>query len=114
VEIIMGRKSAIVKLRPNLKAELDGMIAEGAATVDELTEWLGRVLPDDPPSRSAVGRYVRKQRVREEALDELSKFSSLAEGEGRSEALELIMELATLRLREVRVLDRMREIGVIG
>lgn len=110
----MGRKSLIRKLPPELKEDLDGVIAEGVATVDEITDWLGTLFDaDEAPSRSAVGRYVRKQRVREQALDELSKFSSLAEGEGRSEAVELTMELATLRLREARVLDRLRALGVI-
>lgn len=53
----MGRKSTVKYLDPNVREELDAMIRDGRATIDQMKEWLDNQLGDDAPSRAAVGRY---------------------------------------------------------
>lgn len=54
----MGQKSSIDLLSPELKAELDSLIAKGQSTIDELVDYLQGAGAD--VSRSAVGRYAKK------------------------------------------------------
>ena len=92
---------------------MDQKIDDGAATIDDLTAWLQKETGDNLISRSAVGRYVHKRRTRARALEALSETTALTDNGGQDEALDLTIELATLRIREARVLDRLRELGVV-
>jgi len=53
----MGKKSTVAQIDPAVKEQLDGMIRDGRATIDEMTRYLTEQLGEDAPSRSAVGRY---------------------------------------------------------
>lgn len=109
----MGRKAFVTRVGPELREELDRQIDDGVVTIDELTSWLQKETGDKLISRSAVGRYVHKRRTRARALEALSETAALSEDSGQDEALDLTMELATLRIRETRILDRLRELGVV-
>jgi hypothetical protein len=61
----MGRKSTISRLPPEVKAFIEGKLAEGRSTLDELIAALHERFPShqaagDMPSRSAVHRYGQK------------------------------------------------------
>lgn len=53
----MGQKSSILQIDAAVKAQLDQMIREGRATIDQMTAYLNEQLGEDAPSRSAIGRY---------------------------------------------------------
>ena len=54
----MGRKSTVRGLEPQIRAEVDRLLAEGRFTLDQILEHL-RSLGATPPSRSALGRYAQ-------------------------------------------------------
>ena len=55
----MGQKSTVALIDDEVKAELDRMIRDGRATIDEMVHYLEERLGEDAPSRSAVGRYKK-------------------------------------------------------
>ncbi|MCE7510294.1 phage protein Gp27 family protein [Alloalcanivorax xenomutans] len=110
---VMGRRNFAVNLSDDQREELNKRIDDGAETLDELLAWLRRGKDPDFVSRSALGRYVHKRRARTRALESLAETAALPDEGGRSEALDLMMELATLRVKEARILDRLRELGVL-
>lgn len=106
----MARKSAVSKLPSSVRQELDRLIDDGGATIDELQRWLRQQVPDHVVSRSALGRYVQRRRARAKAADVVSDL--VADDETQSETIDLMLELASMRIREARLLDRLRELGV--
>ena len=61
----MGRKSSIARLAPEVKAYIEGRLAEGRMTLDELiadlrARWPGAAQDGSLPSRSALHRYGPK------------------------------------------------------
>jgi hypothetical protein len=106
------RKSTILAMEPAIKQEFDERIDCNQYTIDDLVEWLDEVSPETVPSRSAVGRYVKKRRARGRAVEMLADAVVGAVDED-NEAVDLMLELATLRMREVKVLDRLRELGAL-
>lgn len=66
----MGRKSSILRLRPEVKQHIESMLAEGSMTLDELIENLRQQFPDEDglPSRAAIGRYGQKLEKRLAAI----------------------------------------------
>lgn len=109
----MGRKAFVVRVGPELRERLDQKIDDGAETIDDLTSWLQTETGDKLISRSAVGRYAYSRRTRARAMEALSEMAATSPEGGQDEALDLTMELATLRIREARVLDRLRALGVV-
>lgn len=109
----MGRKSFVLRIGPDLKKRLDERLDDEGETIDSLTAWLQEETGDMLVSRSAVGRYVYKKRSRARALAALAEMATLDQDAGQDEALDLTMELATLRIKEAKILDRLRELGVI-
>lgn len=55
----MGQKSTVALLDEQVKSDLDRMIRDGRATIDDMVEYLQEQLGEDAPSRSAVGRYKK-------------------------------------------------------
>ena len=53
----MPPKSTIIRLPPEIRAEVDRLIREGAATTDEIVAALRELGAET--SRSAVGRYAK-------------------------------------------------------
>jgi len=67
----MARKSSVHQLPPEVRAELDRLLVEGRLTLDELRDFIcSREGVDNPPSRSAIGRYSADFRETAHALRE--------------------------------------------
>ena len=99
----MGRKSSIDRLDDNIKAFIQGRLADGSMTLDELIADLQTTFPDDAaagdlPSRSAIGRYGQKLERRLSAIrasTEAAKIIRAQAGDdmdARSEALTAMIQ----------------------
>lgn len=111
----MGRKSTISRLPPEVKAFIEGQLAEGRFTLDELIAHLHERFPShqqagELPSRAAVHRYGQKLERRLSAIrasTEAAKIISAQAGDNedaRSEALTALVQTelfeAILNLQE--------------
>ncbi|WP_435100785.1 phage protein Gp27 family protein [Arhodomonas sp. AD133] len=107
----MPRKSSIARLPDEVKNELVQEIESGRRTMDELVDWLseahGYVI-----SRSAMGRFAQRLSRRSRAIKLMAETTAEDGDAGNDEAVELMMQLAQLRLREARIVERLRELGV--
>lgn len=99
----MGRKSSIDRLPDAIKAHIQGQLADGSMTLDELIADLRTRFPEeadagDLPSRSAVGRYGQKLERRLAAIrasTEAAKIIRAQAGDredARSEALTAMIQ----------------------
>ncbi|MCP5018435.1 MAG: DUF3486 family protein [Ketobacter sp.] len=122
----MGRKSSIDRLDDNIKSYLQGQLADGSMTLDELIADLQERFPEESaagelPSRSAVGRYGQKLEKRLAAIrasTEAAKIIRAQAGDredARSEALtamiqselfESIMELQEASAEDMEPAER--------
>lgn len=55
----MVSRFKVTRLDPKLRATVDDQIAEGRATIDEITRALRDAAGSDAPSRGAVWRYAK-------------------------------------------------------
>lgn len=99
----MGRKSAIARLPPEIKAYIEAMLATGSQTLDELITDLRERFPAEAssgalPSRSAVGRYGQKLDRRLAAIKASTEAAKLIQAQAgddkdaRSEALTALVQ----------------------
>lgn len=72
----MGQKSTVTLIDPDVKAQLDQMIRDGRATIDQMKDYLDEQLGEDAPSRSAVGRYKHSM---EKGMEVFRATQSMAE-----------------------------------
>ena len=111
----MGRKSTIARLPADIKSYIEGKMADGRLTLDELIADLQQRFPShqaagDLPSRSAVHRYGQKLERRLSAIrasTEAAKIIRAQAGDNedaRSEALTALIQTelfeAILNLQE--------------
>ncbi len=111
----MGRKSTISRLPPDVKSYIEGRLAAGRHTLDELIADLHARFPEqqqagDLPSRAAVHRYGQKLERRLSAIrasTEAAKIIQAQAGDNndaRSEALTALIQTelfeAILNLQE--------------
>lgn len=111
----MGRKSTISRLPLDVKAFIEGQLAEGRCTLNELIDALHQRFPShqesgDLPSRAALGRYGQKLERRLSAIrasTEAAKIIQAQAGDNkdaRSEALTALIQTelfeAILNLQE--------------
>ena len=111
----MGRKSSISRLPPEVKSFIEGTLADGRFTLDELITALRERFPAhlqivDLPSRSALHRYGQKLERRLSAIrasTEAAKIIQAQAGDNkdaRSEALTALIQTelfeAILNLQE--------------
>lgn len=99
----MGRKSSIARLPPEVKSYIEGQLADGRLTLDEMIAALRERFPQEAsngalPSRSALHRYGPKL---ERRLIAVKAFTDAAqaieahatdEGDSRSAALTAIVQ----------------------
>jgi hypothetical protein len=112
----MGRKSTISRLPQDVKSYIEGRLADGRLTLDELIADLHERFPThqqagDLPSRAAVHRYGQKLERRLSAIrasTEAAKIIQAQAGDNkdaRSEALTALIQTelfeAILNLQEV-------------
>lgn len=112
----MGRKSTISRLPADVKSYIEGKLAEGRLTLDQLIEDLRTQFPDtaeagDLPSRAAVHRYGQKLERRLGAIrasTEAAKIIQAQAGDNedaRSGALTALIQTelfeAILNLQEI-------------
>lgn len=122
----MARKSSIDRLPDNVKAHIQGRIADGSMTLDELIADLQQCFPAEAaagelPSRSAVGRYGQKLEKRLAAIrasteaakiihaqvgDEADARSGALIGIIQSELFESMIELQEASDEDVDHADR--------
>lgn len=99
----MGRKSSIVRLPPEIKAYIEGMLARGTQTLQELAEDLRERFPAEAstgalPSRSALQRYGSKLDRRLAAIKASTEAAKLIQAQAgddkdaRSEALTALVQ----------------------
>lgn len=99
----MGRKSSISRLPDNVRAYIEGKLAEGRLTLDELISDLQSTFPGQAesgelPSRAAVHRYGQKLERRLAAIrasTEAAKIIRAQAGDdldARSEALTAMIQ----------------------
>jgi hypothetical protein len=111
----MGRKSTISRLPEDVKSYIEGKLASGRLTLDELIEdlrsrWPEQAKSGDLPSRAAVHRYGQKLERRLSAIrasTEAAKIIQAQAGDNkdaRSEALTALIQTelfeAILNLQE--------------
>lgn len=95
----MGRKSTIARLPADVKAHIEGRLAEGKLTLAELLDDLRNRFPaGDLPSRSAVHRYGQKLERRLSAIRASTEAAKLIQAQAgdnedaRSEALTALVQ----------------------
>lgn len=95
----MGRKSSVDRLPEDIKAYIQGQLADGGMTLDELIADLQARWPaHDLPSRSAVGRYGQKLERRLQAIRASTEAAKIIraqagdEMDARSEALTAMIQ----------------------
>lgn len=99
----MGRKSSIDRLSDDIKGYIQGRLADGSMTLDELitdlqSRWPQEAAAGELPSRSAVGRYGQKLERRLAAIrasTEAAKIIRAQAGDredARSEALTAMIQ----------------------
>lgn len=127
----MPRKSAIDRLPENIKAYIQGQLADGSMTLDELitdlqSRWPGEAAAGELPSRSAVGRYGQKLERRLAAIrasTEAAKIIRAQAGDredARSEALtamiqsELFESIMQLQEASDEEMDPAERVGLLS
>lgn len=95
----MGRKSSVDRLPEDIKAYIQGQLADGSMTLDEMIADLQARWPaHDLPSRSAVGRYGQKLERRLAAIRASTEAAKIIraqagdEMDARSEALTAMIQ----------------------
>lgn len=95
----MGRKSSVDRLPEEIKAYIQGCLADGSMTLDELIADLQARWPTQQlPSRSAVGRYGQKLERRLAAIRASTEAAKIIraqagdEMDARSEALTAMIQ----------------------
>jgi hypothetical protein len=99
----MGRKSSLDRLPDVIKSYIQGQLAKGTMTLDELISDLQKSFPDeaasgDLPSRSAVGRYGQKLERRLAAIRASTEAAKIIRDQAgdkedaRSEALTAMIQ----------------------
>lgn len=95
----MARKSSVDRLPEDIKAYIQGQLADGGMTLDELIADLQARWPaHDLPSRSAVGRYGQKLERRLQAIRASTEAAKIIraqagdEMDARSEALTAMIQ----------------------
>jgi Protein of unknown function (DUF3486) len=109
----MARKSTISRLEPAVKAHIEGVLAAGKLTLDELIADLQARFPaqkSELPSRSAIHRYGQKLERRLSAIRASTEAAKLIQEQAgddkdaRSEALTALVQTelfeAILQLQE--------------
>jgi len=111
----MGRKSTISQLPEDVKSYIEGRLASGRVTLDELITDLRERFPDkaqagDLPSRTAVHRYGQKLERRLSAIRASTEAAKIIQAQAgddkdaRSEALTALIQTelfeAILNLQE--------------
>ena len=106
----MGRKSTISRLPANVKSYIEGKLAEGRMTLDEMIADLHIRFPavqqsGDLPSRAAVHRYGQKLERRLSAIRASTEAAKIIQAkDARSEALTALIQTelfeAILNLQE--------------
>lgn len=109
----MARQSTLRKLDPEIRQELIARIELGAETIDEMLAWLVEEKDVIGVSRSALGRFVQRVAAKKRAVAVVADAVADLDSIGTDEVVDLMMELATLRLREVKILDRLRALKVV-
>ncbi len=127
----MGRKSSIDRLPDNVKAYIQGRLADGSMTLDELIADLQTTFPADAaagelPSRSALGRYGQKLERRLSAIRASTEAAKIIraqagdEVDARSEALtamiqsELFESIMALQEVDDQEMDPAQRVGLLA
>lgn len=125
----MGRKSKISRLEPQVQAHIEGVLAAGRLTLDELIADLQARFPTrqaELPSRSAIHRYGQKLERRLAAIRASTEAAKLIreqagdDQDARSEALTALVQTelfeAILALQEADdpELDAGERVGMLS
>ena len=104
----MPRVSVIDQMPKELRSQLDERLREtGYSNLMEHAEWLQEQGVN--ASKSAVGRYSVELKTKDRAATSIAR--GMREDLSDREAVDLLMELGALRVKEKRILDRLQEIG---
>lgn len=90
-------------------AELDQRLrANGYGEMIMLSQWLEEA-HDVKTSKSALGRYALELKTKDRAASMIAR--DMRDDLSNREAVDLLMELGALRVKEQRILKRLEEIG---
>lgn len=107
----MPRVCAVDKLNAVLKSELDKRLRDsGYGEIIAHAQWLLET-HGIKISKSALGRYSTDQKTRDKA--EILAAKHLRGNLAERKALDLLVELGTIRIREYRIIKRLEQIGFI-
>lgn len=102
--------SVVKKLPKKLRDELDERLrASSYGDIILHTEWLQE--KGVKCSKSALHRYSMELKTRDRAASSIAR--DMRDDLSDREAVDLLLELGTLRVKEKRILDRLEEIGYI-
>jgi hypothetical protein len=113
----MGQKSSIDKLDPRIREEVDRLIRDGRATIDQIVDALRGLGAD--VSRSAVGRYVQNANAQLEkyrqAQDVAKVWIARLDEEPEGDVGRLLSEmLRTVAFQTISSLDDGEEAASAG
>jgi len=129
--IAMARKSSLDRLPDVIKSYIQGKLAKGNMTLDELIADLQKCFPDEAaagelPSRSAVGRYGQKLESRLSAIRASTEAAKIIRDQvgdkedARSEALiamiqsELFESIMTLQEASEEEMPASERVGLLA
>ena len=104
----MPRVSVIDQMPKELRSKLNERLREtGYSNIIEHAEWLQAQGVN--ASRSAEGRHSAELKARDRAASSIAK--DMSDDLSDREAVDLLLELGSMRVKEKRILDRLEEIG---
>ena len=103
-----GGKSSVLRLAPDVREAVDRAIREERATLDEIVAMVNEL--GGTVSRSAVGRYSHKARVRLEQFSEAREIAEVWVGRLEEDPAGDVGRLVTEMLRTVAF----QQVGAMG
>lgn len=104
----MPPRNSVEKLPTALRSQLDERLREsGYSDIRGHAEWLKE--QGENVSSSSLGRYSVDLKAKDRAASSIAK--DMRDDLTDRQAVDLLMELGALRVKEKRILDRLEEIG---
>jgi len=97
----MPRKSSVDAISAEAREELDRMVRNGRATIDQIRQRLAELEGEDAPSRSAIGRYVQSAKQQMERYRQAQEVAKVWVGKLEEEPDGDVGRLLSEMLRTV-------------
>lgn len=97
----MPRKSTVDAISAEAREELDRMVRDNRATIDQIRQRLSELEGEDAPSRSAIGRYVQSAKQQMERYRQAQEVAKVWVGKLEEEPDGDVGRLLSEMLRTV-------------